>query len=177
MNAPTQEQLDEIIFWLESITGHTFGRRFLALSALTPATGRCLYDSLTRQHLTDHDKLAWLGDSLLCTFATQACLREPSMGAASRRREGLTTNAALAKVAVTLQLHHRLIVPLRAEPGTAPFQKSSVLTSPQVLATAMEAILGAVFSDEAHERPTMKYDTTERAARMMGILPYTPPRS
>ena len=116
--------------------GHAFADAALLRRALT-------HRSYTNEHPTepDNEALAFLGDAVLQLVVTERLWRaapDDPVGALTAGRAELVSGAALARWAerVELGLHLRLG---RGEQQTGGQAKESVL------ATALEAVLGAVY--------------------------------
>ncbi len=168
MKQLTQEQIQERLTWLEEATDYSFAERRYALSALTHPQGKALVPPELQRDLLDHVELAWVGDAVLHILATIIALPEPTMGARSTRREHLTCNLSLTTCALQLNLQSVAIGLERIH--TAPGVKSS-----KVLATTMEAIIGAIFEDTRHNGGTnTPYHQAHLAAFRLGILPVGP---
>lgn len=123
---------------LEQRLGHHFRDRDLLLQALTHA-------SYANEHppATDNERLALLGDAVLALMVTERLLTaapDAPVGVLTPRRAELVADAALARWASHLGLGPLLRLG-RGEQLTGGGDKASVL------ATAFEAILGAVYLD------------------------------
>lgn len=123
---------------MEQRLGHHFRDRDLLLQALTHA-------SYANEHppTADNERLALLGDAVLALAVTERLLTaapDAPVGLLTPRRAELVADAALARWASLLGLGPLLRLG-RGERLTGGGEKASVL------ATAFEAILGAVYLD------------------------------
>ena len=123
---------------LEQRLGHVFQDRDLLLQALTHA-------SYAHEHppARDNERLAWLGDAVLALVVTErlwATDPEEPVGVLTARRAELVSGATLARWASRLELGELLRLG-RGERLSGGGEKQSVL------ATAFEAVLGAVCLD------------------------------
>jgi len=128
--------LIEALEAFERRLGHTFRDRDLLRRALTHA-------SYAHEHPPepDNERLAWLGDAVLALVVTERLLatsREESVGALTQRRAELVAGPTLARWASELELGPLLRLG-RGERLSGGGEKESVL------ATAVEAVLGAVY--------------------------------
>lgn len=123
---------------LEKRLGHTFRDRDLPLRAL-------IHASYANEHppAQDNECLAWLGDAVLTLVVTEQLLAtapEGRVGFLTPRRAELVADATLARWASQLELGPLLRLG-RGEQLAGGAEKESVL------ATAFEAVLGAVYLD------------------------------
>lgn len=130
--------LPEALGALERCLGYEFRDRGILLRALTHA-------SYAHEHLPERDnaRLAWLGDAVLALVVTERLgivLSEEPVGTLTSRRADLVAAPTLARWAVELGLGPLLRLG-RGELVTGGSEKESVL------ATAFEAVLGAVYLD------------------------------
>jgi len=121
---------------LEKRLGYIFKDRDLLLQALTHA-------SYANEHPPepDNERLAWLGDAVLTLVVAErllAAFPEEPVGVLTPRRAELVSSPTLAGWASQLELG-RLLRLGRGERLTGGGEKESVL------ATAFEAVLGAVY--------------------------------
>lgn len=124
---------------LERRLGHAFVDRSLLLRALTHA-------SYAHEHPPepDNESLAWLGDAALTLVVTEwlfAASEAEPVGVLTQRRAELVAGATLAQWAAELGLGPLLRLG-RGEQLSGGDEKESVL------ATALEAVLGAVYLEE-----------------------------
>lgn len=123
---------------LEKRLGHVFSDRDLLLQALTHA-------SYANEHPPepDNERLALVGDAVLTLVVTEhlvATAPEAPVGILTPRRAELVADATLARWAAELELGTLLRLG-RGERLTGGREKKSLL------ATAFEAVLGAVYLD------------------------------
>ncbi|MBI4609917.1 MAG: hypothetical protein HY726_13020 [Candidatus Rokubacteria bacterium] len=123
---------------LEQRLGYEFRDRALVLCALTHA-------SYAHEHPPEPDnaQLAWLGDAVLALVVTErlfTALPEESVGPLTSRRAELVAGPTLARWAVDLELGPLLRLG-RGELLSGGSEKESMLAS------AFEAVLGAVYLD------------------------------
>lgn len=123
---------------LEERLGHRFRDGDLLVRALTHA-------SYANEHPPEahNERLAWLGDAVLALVMTERLLsaaQEEALGALTARRAELVAGATVARWASQLDLGPLLRLG-RGERLTGGGAKESVL------ATALEAVLGAVYLD------------------------------
>jgi ribonuclease III len=121
---------------LESRIGHTFRDRPRLLEALT-------HRSFAHEHpgARDNEALAFLGDAVLAlVVAEELCAADPDapVGVLTPRRAALVSSPSLARWSEALGLGAQLRLG-RGEQQTGGGGKESVL------ATAFEAVLGAVY--------------------------------
>lgn len=120
----------------EERLGHSFRDRDLLLRALT-------HTSYAHEHPPerDNERLAWLGDAVLALAVTERFLttsREEPVGILAARRAELVAGSTLARWASEIALGPLLRLG-RGERLSGGGEKESVL------ATAFEAVLGAVY--------------------------------
>ncbi len=124
---------DDLSNWVERSFGHVFATPALCRTALTH-----------RSAGADHnERLEFLGDSILnCAAARLLYQAHPlaDEGALSRLRASLVSGETLAQIAGDLGLGEYL----RLGPGEL---KSGGFRRASILADALEAMLGAIFSD------------------------------
>jgi ribonuclease III len=123
---------------LEERLGHRFADRAWLTRALTHASYAAEHPSADAQ-----DALAFVGDAALGLVVAEHLLRaEPaaSVGRLSPRRAALVADEALARWAVTLELGSLLRLGRGAD-------QTGGRTTPSILATTLEAVLGALYLD------------------------------
>lgn len=127
---------------LERRIGHRFGDRALLARALVHA-------SYANEHppLDHQEGLAFLGDAALALVVAARLLEEDPaapVGVLTERRAALVSGGALARWAAALDLGPLLLLGRGADLGGGRRQES-------ILATTLEALLGAVYLDAGLE--------------------------
>ncbi|SJZ35436.1 RNAse III [Enhydrobacter aerosaccus] len=123
--------------------GHAFGNPELAAEALTHRSALDRRPELKLAFPNGNERLEFLGDRVLSLAMADLLLRRyprEREGELARRHASLVRAAALAEIAEAIDLgrHIRLSDPERGQKGGI---------KPNILADALEALLGAVFLD------------------------------
>ncbi len=114
----------------------------------------------------DNEKLEFLGDAVLDLVISELLLRQfpdDSEGDLSQKRSGLVNESVLAQVALTLAIGSNLKLG-RGEEASGGAQK------PRLLASALEAVIGAIFIDGGYSRASEFIQAlfAERVAALQG---------
>jgi ribonuclease III len=144
LNEPTQAHFEpSALSSLVETLGHQFQREELLTLALTHKSFANEQASGYSGVRDDNERLEFLGDAVLDLAISDILMaRFPAdpEGALSKKRASLVNEDALAKVATALKLE-TLIRLGKGEVKTGGLQK------PRILASAFEALVGAVFQD------------------------------
>lgn len=154
---------------VEELLGHRFAKEELLRDALTHRSFR---NENPRRAPSDNERLEFLGDALLglsvAALLYDAFPKAPE-GELTRKRADLVCEAGLMEVAEGLELG----LALRLGKGE---DRSGGRSKPRLLASALEAVLGAVFLDGGRE---VAFATVERlfAKRVAGATLRQDPKS
>jgi ribonuclease III len=128
---------------LQNLIGYSFKRQDVLLRALTHKS-YCFEAGGTTGH---NEILEFLGDSVLDLILSEFLMEKfphDDEGGLSKKRASLVNEPVLAKVALELQLDQYLLL------GKGE-SLSGGLKKPRLLASALEALIGAIFSDSGYE--------------------------
>jgi ribonuclease-3 len=128
---------------LERKINYTFKDRELLQMALSHKSFSNEFTRRFKKKFKNNERLEFLGDAVL-DLAVSECLMAKfdadTEGALSKKRASLVNEEILARIAISLELERSLLLG-RGERATGGQSK------PRLLACAMEALIGAVFSD------------------------------
>jgi ribonuclease-3 len=130
---------------LESQLGHSFARPELLEQALTH---RSYHNENLNKSLANNERFEFLGDAVLDLALSDLLMEvypESDEGELSKMRASLVNEARLAQFSVQLGIHNEL----RLGRGEA---QSGGAMKPRLLASAFEAIVGAIFLDSNYEK-------------------------
>jgi ribonuclease III len=149
---------------LAAVLGHEFKRPELLELALTHKSFSNEKSGGASTVQTDNERLEFLGDAVLDLALSDLLMTrfgDDPEGSLSKKRASLVNEEMLAKVALELKVDSFLRLG-RGETKTGGLQK------PRILASAVEAILGAVYQDAGFEAAKL---TVERVfASRLGSL-------
>lgn len=138
---PTQEQAEALI---QNRLEYSFSDAAHLADALTHRSFRNEHPKLARR---DNERLEFLGDAILGLSASELLFErfpKASEGELTRHRSAIVCEASFAEIAKGLELHHGL----RLGKGE---QRTGGRDNPRLLASAFEALIGAIWRDAGHE--------------------------
>ena len=121
-----EELIDEDIF-IQAITCSGFAKE---------------YNDVSSEKILDHDGLATVGDSVLKTLICESLFRKDksiSKGYLTDKKRDLENNPKLQKIGLELDI------------GSLLFQRNSELKGNKKIATAIEAIIGAIYLSNGYD--------------------------
>lgn len=130
---------------LETLMGYEFKDRTLLVQALSHKSHVHEIGPPVHAH---NERLEFLGDAVLDLALSDILIRafpEDSEGALSKKRASLVNEAILARVAQMLNLQEEVLLG-KGEVSSGGHRK------PRILASAYEALIGAVFQDAGFEK-------------------------
>lgn len=136
--------MKRLIKQLQELTGYHFKNEALLIEALTHKS----FSIEENKKQVHNERLEFLGDAVLnFVIAADLCKRFPkdAEGVLSKKRASLVNQTTLAEIAKNLDLS-KLI---QFGPGEV---KQGSPTNPRILASAVEALIGAVFLDSDYLR-------------------------
>lgn len=133
--------------FLEHVLAHTFKNPGLLELALTHKSFANEQSGGASSVQTDNERLEFLGDAVLDLALSDILMNrfaDNTEGALSKKRASLVNEDSLARLAAELKLEESI----RLGKGEA---KSGGLQKPRILASTLEALLGAVYTDGGFE--------------------------
>lgn len=129
---------------INSLDHYKFKNEDLFLQALTH---KSYFFEQPKDSIGHNEKLEFLGDAVLDLVLSEYLMdtfKEDSEGDLSKKRASLVNESLLAEVAKKINLHHMI----RLGRGES---QSGGANKPRLLASALEAVVGAVFLDSGYD--------------------------